>query len=999
VTSPFETTTWLLRQLARATLDDRRSGMLLRTLAVLAALLALVLIAIDPSPHRTAEVTGSLGSVIRFQQSDDPDVRARIVDAWSGSGLRARVAPDIWQGGDLRPRVHLFLGVDALLFAPTWALLLLALRQSAVSRVRRDGAAFDPARVEVCAKLIAWAIAIGVIANEAVDVLAWNAVSADGRGLAADAMPYVGGIRFVADGLAVAAAAFLLARWYFLFDPTRPADDQNAAVSRRARLRGAIADMFWRSKYAMLVVGFFTGMVLLLDQTRDALLRMTQDGIAPWRIGLGVLLTSIAVLLLALASWLWPRQLLRLAAPGQQGLLADAQSFGKWWSRTLGAVPMFVAGWAIARTLHDEPTGSPARIWLEGFLALDIVGALVFIGFVGWRPGRNAFLGYYGLAGDRATARDDLHGLTALVTWGPPLVFIAARATTLAGWTPPLPLAVVASGLAAWAGVLGWLALESRRTALPYAMVAVAAMIGFAAFDFTEVHGIRVGDEAIEASFEGLPRRFLWTVLIALPCLGLAWAVTRPRATLQRAAAFAVAALLAILVLLKLHDAPEQPVAPAARPELDRAMGAWLASLPLENASRPLPVYFISAEGGGIRSAYWTASVLARLKELDPSFDERTFSLAGVSGGALGVAAFRACDLQTRGDLKRLQGCIDRFGGTDLWTQLIGGVLFEDLLATILPTSWLCDSPGCGVLGRSSWFEGTMEAAVPALRVGIAHSGLPIDGAGHRPHLFLTVTRVESGERWIQSDVIVRPERFPGACDVVAMAASDLRLSTAAHNSSRFPYTNPVGALRGRSCDGRDAELMLRARLQDGGYFDDSATSTSLDLLHAFETCLSQGCGVLTNPVGRADLRQRIRPIFIAIRNEDRFRAPVETRADACDSTRDPARPVDASPLRLWPSALSAGVTLFGTRAAHMRAADAVLETEAQLAWQRLGATPDGKPCAPWRPGQPNDPYRRFDLFDDGTLYPSGWMLSENAMRGIRDQVTRQVGAGSSVSP
>src|SRR6185312_3873182 len=97
-------------------------------------------------------------------------------------------------------------------------------------------------------------------------------------------------------------------------------------------------------------------------------------------------------------------------------------------------------------------------------------------------------------------------------------------------------------------------------------------------------------------------------------------------------------------------------------------------------------------------------------------------------------------------------------------------------------------SPGCGVLGRAYWFEGAMEASVDGLGEGLARSSR----AG-RPHLFLTSTRVETGERWIHSDVLVAPAGFPGACDVLAVLGDDVKLSTAAHDSARFPYTNPVG--------------------------------------------------------------------------------------------------------------------------------------------------------------------------------------------------------------
>ena len=54
------------------------------------------------------------------------------------------------------------------------------------------------------------------------------------------------------------------------------------------------------------------------------------------------------------------------------------------------------------------------------------------------------------------------------------------------------------------------------------------------------------------------------------------------------------------------------------------------------------PLFVVAAEGGGIRAAYWAASVLSRITDKNPCFPDQLFAISGVSGGSLGSAVFIA---------------------------------------------------------------------------------------------------------------------------------------------------------------------------------------------------------------------------------------------------------------------------------------------------------------------------------------------------------------------
>src|SRR4029077_12020091 len=64
-----------------------------------------------------------------------------------------------------------------------------------------------------------------------------------------------------------------------------------------------------------------------------------------------------------------------------------------------------------------------------------------------------------------------------------------------------------------------------------------------------------------------------------------------------------------------------------------------------------------------------------------------------------------------------------------------------------------------------------------------------------RPILLLNATHLESGKRIITSHVLVERNVFIDALDALHVLDSDVRASTAAHNSARFSYVSPAGDL------------------------------------------------------------------------------------------------------------------------------------------------------------------------------------------------------------
>src|SRR5439155_25053767 len=76
----------------------------------------------------------------------------------------------------------------------------------------------------------------------------------------------------------------------------------------------------------------------------------------------------------------------------------------------------------------------------------------------------------------------------------------------------------------------------------------------------------------------------------------------------------------------------------AREPELSRHFEKWIASRErARDPKRRYPVVIVAAEGGGIRAAYWTATLLAAIQEREPSFGRHGYAISCVSGGSVGA--------------------------------------------------------------------------------------------------------------------------------------------------------------------------------------------------------------------------------------------------------------------------------------------------------------------------------------------------------------------------
>ena len=284
-----------------------------------------------------------------------------------------------------------------------------------------------------------------------------------------------------------------------------------------------------------------------------------------------------------------------------------------------------------------------------------------------------------------------------------------------------------------------------------------------------------------------------------------------------------------------------------------------------------VPLVFVAAAGGGMRAAFWTDLVLDCVfggPRSTPCANTppRTsiFAASGVSGGGLGLAAYAARHLYPEDALGT--GWVDDRLGGELLAPTMAAMLFRDLpnafwrldewddRAAVLERSWERSWPLKGRALTAGLFAS--RARLPLL---LFNGTSVADGCRFNTSVLdaaVTLRRNDPGDdclslRRFERDAL-RPDQTncnatPAleGCDYVSpsqrkgwvfaatrdvsdyLCGDDIRLSTAALLAARFPFVSPSGRL---NCKGNSAYVV------DGGYFDNTGTSSIVELWQAVQS-------------------------------------------------------------------------------------------------------------------------------------------------------------------
>jgi hypothetical protein len=263
------------------------------------------------------------------------------------------------------------------------------------------------------------------------------------------------------------------------------------------------------------------------------------------------------------------------------------------------------------------------------------------------------------------------------------------------------------------------------------------------------------------------------------------------------------------------------------RPTIGEAALAWYEQAEKlyhkddKNKSKPVPMLVVATAGGGIRAAYWTATVLERLhndlQQKGQAVDKLLFAISGVSGGSVGAMDYIAA--------LHAGGKPTAYLQSDFLAPAIASLVFADG-----PSNFL---PDFGQVDRGTALEQSFENGSKGYLGYSFLSFFPNKSdlsKNWRPALLLNATHQETGRRVIASNLKIEKDAFLDSFDELELLDSDMRASTVAHNSARFTYVSPAGKLVPRIGPDPSSKVKNRGYVIDGGYFENYGALTALEL-------------------------------------------------------------------------------------------------------------------------------------------------------------------------
>jgi len=375
------------------------------------------------------------------------------------------------------------------------------------------------------------------------------------------------------------------------------------------------------------------------------------------------------------------------------------------------------------------------------------------------------------------------------------------------------------------------------------------------------------------------------------------------------------------------------------------------------------PLYVVTTEGGGIRAAYWTATVLGTLQDKNPNFATHLFAISGVSGGSLGAVVFDALLAEPGQD--SLEENSQKILGQDFLSPALASMLYPDLAQRFIPfpipyfdrarsleMGW--EKAWRKTMGNDRFAGSFVDLWKPSLREWM-------------PSLFLNGTSVEKGNRIITSNLQLT-NNFLDADDAAQKlmgqqldateVACHIPLSTAAHMSARFTFVSPAG----RFPDG--------SHIVDGGYFENSGATTAYEIV----TRIKDWCAF--KQIANVDVK------VIMVSNNPRKPSIAPAKPGP-----EPTVPKRTSPTVVTGQFLGEVTaplyTLLNTRDARGTYAQKAIVREQR----RFKAGVVQEPAE----GESSQPLIKdivyFKLRDTQVPLPLGWMLSAAAAETIREQI------------
>ena len=369
------------------------------------------------------------------------------------------------------------------------------------------------------------------------------------------------------------------------------------------------------------------------------------------------------------------------------------------------------------------------------------------------------------------------------------------------------------------------------------------------------------------------------------------------------------------LYLLFNNFFPAEHTFPAARLSAEQAVAvlpvpaSYVDRLAFDEAGEPKPVIVVTATGGGIHAAAWTATVLSQLEE---QFAERRFHnhlllISSVSGGSVASMAYMREYLGKQpfgGDRQSMQRVLGASQCSSL-QAVAWGLTYPDALRLAFPWAfelapslkrfdrgWALDQalernlsdPVC--VGSGKTVDGTKRSESGEELTLNRLTTIPFESKQryasenamrHLPAFTFNSTVAETGDRFLLSNYSVRHDDQDLEKDLPAASFlgvfgreapvhppiggrggfADLSLVTAARLSATFTYVSPAARLPFEMSQGSNRNAY---HFVDGGYYDNDGTSSVIEFLNS---------AIKQMESSKAHEGRKLRVLLIEIRNGD----------------------------------------------------------------------------------------------------------------------------------
>lgn len=247
-----------------------------------------------------------------------------------------------------------------------------------------------------------------------------------------------------------------------------------------------------------------------------------------------------------------------------------------------------------------------------------------------------------------------------------------------------------------------------------------------------------------------------------------------------------------------------------------------------------IPVIFVSAEGGALRTGAFTALLLARLQDRFPLFQKYLYGYSSVSGGTLGSNFFNAQIIRNQhkpiNDENRWFDASKKFFKTDFLSALTAKLVFAEIINYFIPFH-IPAADRAIALERS--FETGWHNAYPEDTDNLLSNSFNQTINPLLPALFINTTAVETGNQNVWSNVNLNVLPLASARDLYPFAGTAISYSSAINLSNRFPLISPAGCFFIRTKGHRGQDSTYRRHFVDGGYYENKGSETLLQVMKA----------------------------------------------------------------------------------------------------------------------------------------------------------------------